>query len=281
MASDRVRCHAQCPAVVSFEHSHRSLRVLVESRRAQCGRTVTLCGLGTLPAPVGGWLPPPAATVAPCLSSPPPSVRIPRCSSRRSRPGRRRSWPTCARPARRRSADLLAAGPDLVLAIGASTPSGASVGRPDRPLELWPIGAMAARPAPNLRWRWTSSDVAGRPRSGRLRPRSGGTWPRGQSRIALLVMGDGSACRGPQSPGYDDPRAEAVRRGRRRGAGRRGHRGPAGTRPDPGDRTALRRPRTLADPRRRPLPAWPGRPSDTTPLPTGWPTSSAFLVGRV
>ena len=28
-------------------------------------------------------------------------------------------------------------------------------------------------------------------------------------RVALLVMGDGSACRGPQSPGYDDPRAEA------------------------------------------------------------------------
>ncbi|TDC78819.1 hypothetical protein E1193_20045 [Micromonospora sp. KC606] len=25
----------------------------------------------------------------------------------------------------------------------------------------------------------------------------------------LLVMGDGSACRGPKSPGYDDPRAEA------------------------------------------------------------------------
>ncbi|WP_200209138.1 class III extradiol dioxygenase subunit B-like domain-containing protein [Micromonospora coerulea] len=28
-------------------------------------------------------------------------------------------------------------------------------------------------------------------------------------RVALLVMGDGSACRGPKSPGYDDPRAEA------------------------------------------------------------------------
>ncbi|MEH0936748.1 class III extradiol dioxygenase subunit B-like domain-containing protein [Micromonospora psammae] len=28
-------------------------------------------------------------------------------------------------------------------------------------------------------------------------------------RVALLVMGDGSACRGPKSPGYHDPRAEA------------------------------------------------------------------------
>ncbi|MEV0127081.1 class III extradiol dioxygenase subunit B-like domain-containing protein [Dactylosporangium sp. NPDC050688] len=29
------------------------------------------------------------------------------------------------------------------------------------------------------------------------------------TRSALLVMGDGSACRGEKSPGYDDPRAEA------------------------------------------------------------------------
>jgi hypothetical protein len=30
----------------------------------------------------------------------------------------------------------------------------------------------------------------------------------GPERVGLLVMGDGSACRGPKSPGYDDPRAE-------------------------------------------------------------------------
>ncbi|SCE74492.1 hypothetical protein GA0070607_1053 [Micromonospora coriariae] len=29
------------------------------------------------------------------------------------------------------------------------------------------------------------------------------------ARVALLVLGDGSACRGQKSPGYDDPRAEA------------------------------------------------------------------------
>jgi hypothetical protein len=31
---------------------------------------------------------------------------------------------------------------------------------------------------------------------------------RSRSRLALLVMGDGSACRGEKSPGYADPRAE-------------------------------------------------------------------------
>ena len=32
-------------------------------------------------------------------------------------------------------------------------------------------------------------------------------------RTALLVLGDGSACRGPKAPGYDDPRAEAYDEG--------------------------------------------------------------------
>ncbi|MEV0152347.1 class III extradiol dioxygenase subunit B-like domain-containing protein [Micromonospora sp. NPDC050686] len=32
-------------------------------------------------------------------------------------------------------------------------------------------------------------------------------------RVALLVLGDGSACRGVQAPGYDDPRAEAYDEG--------------------------------------------------------------------
>jgi hypothetical protein len=31
----------------------------------------------------------------------------------------------------------------------------------------------------------------------------------GEGRVALLVLGDGSACRGVKAPGYDDPRAEA------------------------------------------------------------------------
>ncbi|MEV4655702.1 class III extradiol dioxygenase subunit B-like domain-containing protein [Micromonospora sp. NPDC049301] len=35
----------------------------------------------------------------------------------------------------------------------------------------------------------------------------------GSARIALLVLGDGSACRGEKSPGYDDPRALAYDQG--------------------------------------------------------------------
>jgi hypothetical protein len=31
----------------------------------------------------------------------------------------------------------------------------------------------------------------------------------GSSRVGLLIMGDGSACHGPKSPGYDDPRAHS------------------------------------------------------------------------
>lgn len=31
----------------------------------------------------------------------------------------------------------------------------------------------------------------------------------GSARVGLLIMGDGSACRGDKSPGYGDPRAEA------------------------------------------------------------------------
>lgn len=33
-------------------------------------------------------------------------------------------------------------------------------------------------------------------------------WQTPESRVALLVMGDGSACRGKEAPGYDDPRAQ-------------------------------------------------------------------------
>ncbi|WP_018908014.1 class III extradiol dioxygenase subunit B-like domain-containing protein [Salinispora arenicola] len=37
---------------------------------------------------------------------------------------------------------------------------------------------------------------------------SAGLFGGASDRIALLVLGDGSACRGERSPGYDDPRAE-------------------------------------------------------------------------
>jgi hypothetical protein len=37
--------------------------------------------------------------------------------------------------------------------------------------------------------------------------RLGASLAGGSSRVGFLVMGDGSACHGPKSPGYDDPRA--------------------------------------------------------------------------
>jgi hypothetical protein len=37
--------------------------------------------------------------------------------------------------------------------------------------------------------------------------RLGASLVSGPSRLGLLIMGDGSACHGPKSPGYDDPRA--------------------------------------------------------------------------
>lgn len=45
------------------------------------------------------------------------------------------------------------------------------------------------------------------PDSARDCARLGASLARGSSRIGLLIMGDGSACHGPKSPGYDDPRA--------------------------------------------------------------------------
>jgi hypothetical protein len=44
------------------------------------------------------------------------------------------------------------------------------------------------------------------------RARLAGELHRSPQRLALLVMGDGSACRGEKSPGYRDPRAEAYDR---------------------------------------------------------------------
>ncbi|MFI6759598.1 hypothetical protein ACIBF5_10735 [Micromonospora sp. NPDC050417] len=41
----------------------------------------------------------------------------------------------------------------------------------------------------------------------------GAEWSGRRPRIAMLVLGDGSACRGEKSPGYDDPRADAYDEG--------------------------------------------------------------------
>jgi hypothetical protein len=100
---------------------------------------------------------------------------------------------------------LLAADPDVVLAIGSSTPSGASVGRPDRPLSLAVADWLLARSgvASAVGFRDLAADLAVADCV-----RIGQEFAAAPDRMALLVMGDGSACRGPKSPGYDDPRAE-------------------------------------------------------------------------
>ncbi|MEQ4303170.1 class III extradiol dioxygenase subunit B-like domain-containing protein [Plantactinospora sp. B6F1] len=137
---------------------------------------------------------------------------------------------------------LLATRPDLVIVVGAGErtvrhgPGDAGSFRPyglDRVLRLGPDGTRTGRA--DLHPELEGNDLE-LPLSlligAWLLDRAGATGPRrGQSvatdtpadecrrigaelvadpagRIALLVMGDGSACRGPRAPGYDDPHAQ-------------------------------------------------------------------------
>jgi hypothetical protein len=99
---------------------------------------------------------------------------------------------------------LVAAAPDRIVVVGSGpTPSGAEIGRGDVPLSLaigeWLLGQHPAEVRPVDTWAPAAEcEAAGRALA---------TAP---ERIALLVMGDGSACRGPKAPGYDDPRAEGL-----------------------------------------------------------------------
>jgi hypothetical protein len=104
-------------------------------------------------------------------------------------------------------AELVAARPDRLVVVGAGpTPSGVEVGRPDVPLSL-AIGEWLLGPdqAPHLHQIATDAP----PEACAIQGRALAAAP---DRVALLVMGDGSACRGPKSPGYDDPRAEGFDR---------------------------------------------------------------------
>jgi hypothetical protein len=100
---------------------------------------------------------------------------------------------------------LIAAGPDRVVVVGSGpAPSGAEVGRPDVPLSLaigeWLLGAPAQHQVIEAD---APTDVC---------VQLGRAIAASPDRVALLVMGDGSACRGEKSPGYDDPRAEGFDR---------------------------------------------------------------------
>jgi hypothetical protein len=99
---------------------------------------------------------------------------------------------------------LIGAGADRVVIVGSGPdPSGAELGRPDSPLSLAIGEWLLARSGGTGVAEMIATDAA--PEAcARL-----GTRIAGESvGTALLVMGDGSACRGPQAPGYDDPRAE-------------------------------------------------------------------------
>ncbi|MEW2380695.1 class III extradiol dioxygenase subunit B-like domain-containing protein [Micromonospora sp. NPDC047707] len=127
-------------------------------------------------------------------------------------------------------ARLLAAGPDEIVLVGggpATTPFGASdrgslrgygvdrsvpLGRTDGagaerlPLSLtlgaWLVGRSGTALPRSAEAVAVDESVSGCVDLGSELLR------RGDHRTALLVMGDGSACRGEKSPGYDDPRAE-------------------------------------------------------------------------
>ncbi|GAA3724656.1 hypothetical protein GCM10022225_01970 [Plantactinospora mayteni] len=127
---------------------------------------------------------------------------------------------------------LLATGPDVVLVVGAGErtdpygpadsgslrpygldrvlrlgPDGTRTGRAELPLGLL-IGAWLldrAGLAGSQRWQSVATDAPVH----ECRRVGAELVEDPAERVALLVMGDGSACRGERSPGYDDPRAEA------------------------------------------------------------------------
>jgi len=104
-------------------------------------------------------------------------------------------------------AELLAAEPDRIATIGAGPePSGAEVGRPDLPLSLaigvWLLGRHGLAESP------AAGQVVAADTPPAECARLGATYAAEARRVALLVLGDGTACRSPKAPGYLDPRAE-------------------------------------------------------------------------
>lgn len=106
-------------------------------------------------------------------------------------------------------AELLAAGPDRLVVVGAGpAPSGVEVGRPDVPLSL-AIGEWLLADHKDQAHQLHQVATDAPPEECAAQGRALAATP---ERVALLVMGDGSACRGPKAPGYDDPRAEGFDR---------------------------------------------------------------------
>ncbi|MFE9654724.1 hypothetical protein [Micromonospora sp. NPDC006431] len=128
-------------------------------------------------------------------------------------------------------ARLLAAAPEVILLVGGgpesrvfgSADSGSLRGYGlDRPVRLWPAACSGAEVLPLSLT--VGAWLVGR--TGTELPRLARSVAEGatpaecaelgaaladesERRTAVLVLGDGSACRGTRAPGYDDPRAEA------------------------------------------------------------------------
>jgi hypothetical protein len=114
---------------------------------------------------------------------------------------------------------LLAAGPDRLVLVGMDAPPHGTTFAP------WgvPVPAGASGPL-NPSWplslllgawllaragaRADSAEAVAADLDGAACARLGADLAAGTARVGLLVMGDGSACRGVTAPGYDDPRAE-------------------------------------------------------------------------
>ncbi|MCX5400193.1 class III extradiol dioxygenase subunit B-like domain-containing protein [Streptomyces sp. NBC_00102] len=101
--------------------------------------------------------------------------------------------------------DFLGFGVDLGVRLGPEAPDGDASSRP-LPASLT-VGAWLLAEAG-----WTASPVEGLGVGEPLSPERCAEAGRGlaerEGRVALLVMGDGSACRTVKAPGYLDPRAE-------------------------------------------------------------------------
>ena len=156
---------------------------------------------------------------------------------------------------------LLAAGPTGSLTVGSGPePSGAELGRGDLPLSravgVWLLARAGLAEAPAA-GHIVAPDAARRECS-----RLGRSIAADAERVALLVLGDGSACRSVKAPGYFDERAEPFDAGVARALGGRRRAGAARPGPGPGRRAAVRRSGAVAGARRR----------------GGWPTAGPGTV---
>ncbi len=180
----------------------------VERPRGQCRRTVTFDAFGSAPArSVGTRAAPDVPTTVGCVPlvaaavCPHPPLVVPEVAS-----GAAHELDDLRAACAIAIARLMAPRPDQILIVGSGPePSGAELGLPDLPLSRavgwWLLDRFGV----------TVSRLAGETVPPKAPLRECRTLGRDLAatagRVALLVMGDGSARRGQKAPGYDDVRA--------------------------------------------------------------------------